>query len=96
MKKADLVLKSNAVFTGLTDQVFKGSVAICGNRIERVGMDDEIIPLIGPDTKVYEYDEELIMQDLTIPISIWVLGCLQQVNIFLTLLFQNQKWNVCP
>jgi predicted amidohydrolase YtcJ len=61
MKKADLVLKSNAVFTGLTDQVFKGSVAICGNRIERVGMDDEIIPLIGPDTKVYEYDDELIM-----------------------------------
>ena len=61
MKKASLVIKSNAVFTGLTDDVFKGGVAVSDNKIAAVGSDDEIQEWISEDTKVLEYGDQMIM-----------------------------------
>ena len=61
MKKADLVLKSNAVFTSLEDEPFKGGVAIEGNRILAVEKGDSIDKYIGPSTEVHEYQDKLIM-----------------------------------
>ena len=61
IKKADFVLKSNAVFSSTNEDVFKGGVAIAGNRIVAVGSDKEINQWIGLETKVFEYGDELIM-----------------------------------
>ena len=61
MKKADLVLKSNAVFTGLTSSAFKGGIAISGNIIVAVGNDMKIDGWVGTETKVLEYCDEMIM-----------------------------------
>ncbi len=61
MAKADLVLKSNAVFTGLTNSIFKGGIAISGKKIAAVGSDIEIDKWIDQDTKVYEYNDSLII-----------------------------------
>ncbi len=61
MIKADLVIKSNAVFSGLTNSVFKGGIAISGNKIAAVGSDMKIDEWISADTKVYEYGDALIM-----------------------------------
>lgn len=61
MNYADYVLKSNAIFTGLSENVISGGVAICKNRIAAVGDESKINPLIGPDTKIYEFHDELVM-----------------------------------
>jgi predicted amidohydrolase YtcJ len=60
---ADIILKGNAVFTGLEDAPFKGAVVISGNRIEKVLRDGEgdINAFIGADTKVTECGDKLIM-----------------------------------
>ena len=61
MEYADLVLKSNAVYTGLTLIPVKGGVAVKGNRICAVGEDSDIDNCIGPGTKVYRYEDQMIM-----------------------------------
>ena len=61
MDKADIVLKSNAIFTGLQEKPSPGCIAIKGNKICAVGSGSEIESLIGPETKVYEYKDKLIM-----------------------------------
>jgi predicted amidohydrolase YtcJ len=61
MKKASLVIKSNAVFTGLNDDVFCGGIAIWENKIVAVGGDSEIAEWISADTEVLEYGDQLIM-----------------------------------
>lgn len=59
--KADLILSSNAIFTGIGDQAMPGAVAITHNRISAVGSLDDIRPLIGPNTQIYHYGNQLIM-----------------------------------
>ncbi|MDR1028366.1 MAG: amidohydrolase [Clostridiales Family XIII bacterium] len=61
MGYADLVLKSNCVFTGFSEAPFKGGVAVKGNKILDVGLEDAVDRYIGPDTKVYAYGDNLIM-----------------------------------
>jgi predicted amidohydrolase YtcJ len=61
MKKADIVLKSNAVFDSIGNMPFSGGVAIKGNRILAVIKGDGIDEYIGPDTKVFQYENQLIM-----------------------------------
>lgn len=58
---ADIVLSSNAIFTGTEDEPFKGSIAIKDNIILEVGSDQRISQLIGKNTKVYTYEDQLIM-----------------------------------
>ena len=62
--KADLILKSNAVFTGCEDKPFRGGVAIKGNKIIAVEEGNEIDSFCGEGTKVYEYQDNLIMAGL--------------------------------
>lgn len=61
MNYANYVLKSNAIFTGLSENVISGGVAICKNRIAAVGDESKINPFIGPDTQICEFYDELIM-----------------------------------
>lgn len=58
---ADIVLKGKALFTSCSDSLMNGFIAIKGNRIAAVGDYREAIDWIGTETKVYEFDHQLIM-----------------------------------
>lgn len=58
---ADIVLSSDAVFTGLDDKPKPGAIAIIENRIIAIGTLEEMKPLIGDKTKVYCFENQLIM-----------------------------------
>ncbi|MDF2682140.1 MAG: amidohydrolase [Brevibacillus sp.] len=76
--KADLILSSQAIFTGAGDHPLPGAIAIAGNRIVAVGSIEEIEPLIGPETKHYPFGNQLIMpgfHDFHVHL---LLGCLYQ------------------
>jgi predicted amidohydrolase YtcJ len=60
-KKADIILSSNAVFTGLTNKPHPASIAIIDNKIAAISTEQEIEAYIGEQTKVYRYDNQLIM-----------------------------------
>lgn len=84
--KADLILSSNAIFTGVGEDAKPGAVAISGNRIIAVGDWREIEPLISPDTQIHSFGDQLIMpgfQDFHIHL---ILGCLfhDSVNLLHT------------
>ncbi|MEK4013863.1 amidohydrolase [Peribacillus sp. FSL M8-0224] len=61
IKKADIVLSSDAIFTGLTHEPMSGAIAILGDKILSVGSKTEIEPFIGSGTKVFNYGNQLIM-----------------------------------
>lgn len=58
---ADLVIKSDAVFTGDGSAPFRGGVAIKGDTILTCGDELHLEPFIGPDTEVREYGDKLVM-----------------------------------
>jgi len=58
---ADLVIKSNAVFTGDGAQPFAGGVAIVGDTILTCGDELHLAAFIGPDTEVRDYGDKLVM-----------------------------------
>ncbi|MFD1175002.1 amidohydrolase [Paenibacillus puldeungensis] len=58
---ADIVLISNAVFTGTEDEARPGFVAITGELISAVGTKSDSVNWIGPMTKVYELGDGLVM-----------------------------------
>ncbi|OCA89118.1 amidohydrolase [Pseudobacillus wudalianchiensis] len=60
-KKADIVLISNAVFTGLESNPEPKAIAIVNNKIAAVGSKEELQSLIGEETKVLDYGDKLIM-----------------------------------
>ncbi len=47
MNKADIILRSNAVYTALTDEPFAGGVALKSNKIIAVRAGDEIMDFAG-------------------------------------------------
>jgi predicted amidohydrolase YtcJ len=49
------------MFTGLEDTPISGTMAIKGNRICDIGPIEEMDKYIGPETKVYNFQEQLIM-----------------------------------
>jgi len=61
IKKADIVLSSDAIFTGLTHEPTSGAIAILGDKILSVGSKAEMEPFIGSGTKVFNYGNQLIM-----------------------------------
>lgn len=61
IKKADIVLSGDAIFTGLTHEPTSGAIAILGDKILSVGSKAEIEPFIGSGTKVFNYGNQLIM-----------------------------------
>lgn len=58
---ADLIIASNAVFTGLSDKPEPASIAIKGNKIIAIGSEDQIKPYLGENTKIYQFNDQLIM-----------------------------------
>lgn len=64
MAGADLVLFSNAVFTGTSDETISGGIAVTGKNIIKVGSREEIEPLITEKTCVREFGNALITAGL--------------------------------
>lgn len=58
---ADLIISSNAVFTGLTNEPIAASIAIKDNKILAVGTKDEIVAFQGDKTRVYDFKDQLVM-----------------------------------
>ncbi|MFD0828160.1 amidohydrolase [Neobacillus sp. M.A.Huq-85] len=58
---ADMIISSNAVFTGLTDQPEPASIAIKGKKIIAVGSEEEMKHFTGENTKIHQYNDQLIM-----------------------------------
>ena len=61
MKHADLILCSNAVFDSVRNEPFSGGVAIVGEKIVFVGSRKEVQRYTGPDTKVRDFGDSLLM-----------------------------------
>ncbi|WP_257351066.1 amidohydrolase [Pseudalkalibacillus decolorationis] len=59
--RADFVLSSNTVFTGLDNEPKPASIAISGNQILAIGDDQDVAPFIDSDTKTYQFNNQLIM-----------------------------------
>jgi predicted amidohydrolase YtcJ len=59
--KAEIVLKSNAIFDSINMIPYKGFIAIKGNRILDVGDVENAEQYVGNKTKIYEYKDKLIM-----------------------------------
>lgn len=64
MKQADLILKSNSIFTGTEDRPRSGAVLIAGNRIMDVVPEQEIPRYLSGHTQVYDFQNKLIMPGL--------------------------------
>ncbi|PEK98869.1 amidohydrolase [Bacillus sp. AFS017336] len=58
---ADMIISSNAVFTGLTDQYERTSIVIKDNKIIAMGSEEEIKHYAGANTKIYKFNDQLIM-----------------------------------
>lgn len=63
MTKADIILKSNAIFDSVGQDPYKGFVVVSGNRIAAVGKEDEqgFEDWIGKDTTVIDCGERLVL-----------------------------------
>ena len=61
LAKADIILKGNAIFTGITDEPVSGAVVIKDNRISDICSKEKSETYIGSQTKVYSFNDELIM-----------------------------------
>ncbi|MDD3138868.1 MAG: amidohydrolase family protein [Lachnospiraceae bacterium] len=59
MNTADILLRSNHIFSGLTDSASPGFVAISGNKILAIGNDDGS-SYISESTKVYNMNDQVI------------------------------------
>lgn len=59
--KADMILKSQAVFRGIIAEPTESIVAIKGSRIVYVGDVEKMQEYLGEDTKVYDFGNKLIM-----------------------------------
>ena len=64
MDKAEVVIRSNAVFTGTGLAPFKGGVAVKGDTIVACGEDKYLDTFIGPDTEIRDYGDKLIIPGL--------------------------------
>lgn len=59
--KADLIIKSSAVFDSIAPEPFAGFVAIKGNRIVKVGKGSDCSELADEHTQIKEYGDKLVM-----------------------------------
>ena len=59
--KADMIIKSNAVFDSIAQKPFDGFVAIKGNKIIGVGKNGEEAPYIDSTTQIREFKDQLVM-----------------------------------
>ncbi|AZV57680.1 amidohydrolase [Clostridium sp. AWRP] len=61
MNKADVVLKSNHIFTGTSKEVMEGIVAVKDNKIIYVGSASYLDELTDEHTKIYDYGDQIII-----------------------------------
>lgn len=61
---ADLVLKNGTVYTMDADRPKAQAVAVIGNRIAVVGVDADVEPFIGPDTRVIDLEGQTLVPGL--------------------------------
>ncbi|RJS62458.1 amidohydrolase [Bacillus sp. PK3_68] len=83
-QKADVILSSDAVFTGLTDQPHPAAIAIIDNKIAAIGSKEDIKSFIGEHTQIHQYGDQLIMpgfHDFHLHIMMGGLA-LNSVNLF--------------
>ncbi|MFD1705978.1 amidohydrolase [Siminovitchia sediminis] len=60
-RTADLIITSNAVFTGLSNQPEPASIAIVNNKISAIGSEEEIKKYAGEQTRIFHYHDQLVM-----------------------------------
>ncbi|MFE4706422.1 amidohydrolase [Peribacillus simplex] len=58
---ADVIISSNAVFTGLSGQPEPASIAIKDNKIIAIGSEEEVKSYSGENTEIYQFNEQLII-----------------------------------
>ncbi len=58
---ADIMIASNAVFTGLSDRPEPACIAIKANKIIAVGSEEELRRYAGEHTKMYQLQDQLVM-----------------------------------
>ncbi len=58
---ATVILKSNHIFDSVRDEPFAGFVAVAGDTILAVGEGEAYAQYVGPDTRVADYGERMIM-----------------------------------
>lgn len=61
---ADLVLKNGLVYTMNADRPKAQAVAVIGNRIAVVGVDADVAPFVGPDTRVIDLEGQTMVPGL--------------------------------
>ena len=62
MEYADIVIRSTHIFTGSKkEEPFAGAVAVKGNHICRVSQNGLLEELTGPQTKVLDFGDRLVM-----------------------------------
>lgn len=64
MEYADIILKSNTIFDGRSDNTFEGGIAIKGNKIIAVKKNNDVDKYKSANTKIYDYKDKLIMPGL--------------------------------
>lgn len=77
----DMIISSNAVFTGVEKTHRSTSIAIKGNRIVGVGAENDWDALIGPDTKIYRFHDKLVMPGFNDMHLHVVPSCLMEDNV---------------
>lgn len=60
MKRADIILLSENIFTASTLGMISGGVAIAGNKIELVGSKEEVLALADENTVIRDFGKQLI------------------------------------
>lgn len=61
---ADIVIKSNVIYSGRGREIISGGVAVKDNLIIAVASEAEIAEYVGKETAVYEYKDKLVMPGL--------------------------------
>ncbi|MGD8189442.1 amidohydrolase [Brevibacillus ginsengisoli] len=77
----DMLITSNAVFTGIENAPKPAAIAIKGNRIVGVGDQNEWEALIGPDTKNYHFADKLVIPGFNDMHLHVVPGCLMEDHV---------------
>ena len=79
---ADYVIKSNCMFTGLEKEPCPGGVAVKGNKIIAVGPFDVVDAEIGDETKVYEFEDKLLLPGLVESHAHFIEGAMAESKYF--------------
>lgn len=95
MDKADIILRSNVIFTGVSNDTFAGGIAIKGNKIMKVGLWDEVDAFIDPHTIVLEYGDKLILPGLIDSHMHYFIGAFQSSGKVCRTLFDAHSKKEC-